>query len=247
MVPTAVRFSRSRLSRVNPNPRGPSALNGGRGQYSGAPYDAADLYGQHMAAWTPALWSPDGELNPYRDRIVSRVRDMVRNDGWASGSVTRILDNAIGPNLRPIAKPDHKYLAHYTGNPAFDAVWAKEFARAADANWRSWAQDTGCTGADASRNNSFSQMMRVAFRHKLVDGDALAILQWASEAASAAAAPATAPRSKSSIPTGSRTRSRTSTSRSCAAASRSSRRPAPPSPITSARPTPATGSTLRSP
>ena len=166
-----------RAPKIAPSPRGPSALNGGRGTYSGAPYDAADLYGQHMAAWTPALWSPDGELNPYRDRIVSRVRDMVRNDGWASGAVTRILDNAIGPNLRPIAKPDHKYLAHYTGNAAFDAEWAKDFARAADANWRSWASDPG-HWCDASRNQNFSQMMRTAFRHKLVDGDALAILQW---------------------------------------------------------------------
>ncbi len=153
------------------------ALAGGSGRYSGPPYDAADLYGQHMAAWTPALWSPDGELNQYRDRIVSRVRDMVRNDGWASGSVTRILDNAIGPNLRPIAKPDHRFLAHYTGNGAFDAVWAKEFGRAVDANWRSWAHDLGCY-CDATRNQNFSQMMRVAFRHKLVDGDALAILKW---------------------------------------------------------------------
>lgn len=163
-----------------PGRRGPSALNGGRGSYGGAPYDAADIYGQHMAAWTPGLWSPDGELNPYRDRIVSRVRDMVRNDGWASGAVTRILDNAIGPNLRPIAKPDHKYLAHYTGNSAFDTVWAKEFARAADAHWRIWANSLG-KWCDAARNQTFAQLMRTGFRHKLVDGDALAILKWLPE------------------------------------------------------------------
>lgn len=155
----------------------PRALNGGSGHYGGPAYDAADLYGQHMAAWTPMLWSPDAELNPYRDRIVSRIRDLVRNDGWASGSVTRILDNAIGPNLRPIAKPDYKFLAHYSGNSAFDTAWAKEFARAVDAHWRSWASDIGHY-CDAARNQSFSQLMRVAFRHKLVDGDALALLQW---------------------------------------------------------------------
>lgn len=162
---------------IDRKPTKARALAGGQGGYSGPPYDAADLYGQHMAAWTPGLWSPDGELNQYRDRIVSRIRDMVRNDGWASGAVTRILDNAIGPNLRPIAKPDYKFLAHYSGNPAFDSDWAKEFARAVDANWRSWALDLG-RYCDAARNQSFSQLMRVAFRHKLVDGDALAVMQW---------------------------------------------------------------------
>ena len=46
-----------------------------------SPYDAADIHGEHMSEWNPILWSPDAELNPYRDRIVSRVRDLVRNDG----------------------------------------------------------------------------------------------------------------------------------------------------------------------
>ena len=163
--------------KVTPNPRRPGALNGGRGSYGGAPYDAADLYGQHMAAWTPALWSPDGELNPYRDRIVSRVRDMVRNDGWASGAVTRMVDNVVGPNIRPISKPDYRFLAHYTGNTAFDATWAREFGRAVDANWRTWANDEQLY-CDATRNQTFGQMMRTAFRHKVIDGDALAVMLW---------------------------------------------------------------------
>jgi lambda family phage portal protein len=163
--------------RATPGPPRPQALNGGRGNYGGAPYDAADIYGQHMAAWTPGLYSADGELNPYRDRIVSRVRDMVRNDGWASGAVTRIVDNAVGPNLRPLSKPDYRYLAHYTGNAAFDAVWAKEFGRAVDANWRTWANDEQLY-CDAARNQTFGQLMRTAFRHKIVDGDALAIMLW---------------------------------------------------------------------
>jgi lambda family phage portal protein len=154
------------------------ALNGGRGNFSGPPYDAADIYGQHMASWTPMLWSPDGELNMYRDRIVSRARDMAKNDGWAAGTVTRILDNAVGANLRPIPKPDHRFLASFAENPAFDHVWAKEFASALDALWRSWAVTDLGRYCDASRNQTFGQMMRVAFRHKLIDGDALAVMQF---------------------------------------------------------------------
>lgn len=165
----------------NPVPRPRyRALSGGSGRYSGPPYDAADLYGQHLGMWQPYLWSPDGELNMYRDRIVSRVRDMVRNDGWASGAVTRILDNAIGPMLRPVPKPDYKYLKQYSG-ANFDDAWAKEFGRAIDAEWRTWAvTDTG-RYCDATRNSTFSQLMRIAFRHKLVDGDCLAQLAWIPE------------------------------------------------------------------
>ena len=142
-----------------------------------APYDAADLYGDHMVDWNPWLGSPDGDLNMYRDRIVSRVRDMVRNDGWASGAVTRILDNAIGANFRPIFKPDYLALAAHTGIKAFDHVWAEEYGQAMEAAYRTWANDPG-RFCDTQRNLTVAQMMRLAFRHKIVDGDALAILQW---------------------------------------------------------------------
>jgi len=102
--------------------RRPSMLHG-----SNVPYDAADRTGQHMSEWNPYLGSPDGDLNVHRDTIVARVRDLVRNDGWASGAVTRMLDNVIGANFRPIFKPDYLALAAHTGIKAFDHVWADEF------------------------------------------------------------------------------------------------------------------------
>lgn len=141
------------------------------------PYDAADIGGAHVAAWNPYLYSPDGEINMYRDRIVARVRDLVRNDGWASGAVTRILDNAIGGHFRPLFRPDYRALAAYTGNKAFDATWAHEFGRAAEAHYRTWAFDSN-KYCDAQRGMTVPQIMRLAFRHKLVDGDALAQVVW---------------------------------------------------------------------
>lgn len=156
-----------------PSNRKASMLNGsGR-----VPYDAADSFSDVMANWQPALWSPDNEVNIYRDRIVSRVRDMARNDGWASGSVTRILDNAIGANFRPIAKVDYRALAMQTGLKAFDAKWGDEYGRAVEAAWRTWANDPN-RYCDVERKKTVSQMLRLAFRHKLVDGDALAVLQY---------------------------------------------------------------------
>ncbi|TKI02887.1 phage portal protein [Martelella alba] len=151
----------------------PAALNGsGR-----VPYDAADTFSDQLANWQPALWSPDNEINIYRDRIVSRIRDLVRNDGWAAGSITRILDNAIGANFRPIIKPDYRALAIMSGNKAFDATWADEYGRVVEAAWRTWANDEG-RYCDVERKQTVSQMIRLGFRHKLVDGDALAYLQY---------------------------------------------------------------------
>jgi capsid protein len=93
------------------------ALNGGS-MGGWTPYDAASRTSDEMALWNPGLFSADTEINPYRDRIVSRVRDLVRNDGWASGATTRILDNVVGANLRPIFRPDYRFLQAMTGNKA---------------------------------------------------------------------------------------------------------------------------------
>ncbi|QCR38954.1 phage portal protein [Nissabacter sp. SGAir0207] len=141
------------------------------------PFDAADSFSDQLADWQPQLWSPDNEINIYRDRVVSRVRDMTRNDGWASGAITRILDNAVGAIYRPIFKPDYRYLQLLTGNTAFDANWADEYARYMNAQWRTWANDEG-RWCDIERKKTVSQMLRLALRHKLVDGDSLAVMHY---------------------------------------------------------------------
>jgi lambda family phage portal protein len=155
------------------------ALHGaGRGAPN-IPYDAADLYNPQLAAWTPYLWSPDGETQQgYRDRIVSRARDVVRNDGWAQGGIQRILDNVIGADYRPISKPDYRALAHFSGNKAFDATWADEYGHAIDACWRHWSENRHC---DAMQCLTMSQIFWVAMRHKLIDGDALAVMLYRPE------------------------------------------------------------------
>lgn len=155
----------------------PHALNGS----PNIPYDAADIYGGDMAAWRPYLWSADGEMSfGQRDRIVSRARDIERNDGWARGGITKILDTVIGANFRPISKPDYRALAYYSGNKAFDATWADEFGHAIDACWRTWAGDTDhyCDGMQCL---TFAQLAWVAMRHNLIDGDALGVMLYRPE------------------------------------------------------------------
>ena len=150
-------------------PRQRAALTGS------APFDGADRASQDMAEWNPQLLSPDAAMNPARDSLVARIRDLVRNDGWASGGVTKICDAVVGADLRLAAQPDYRALSRW--GRGFDAVWAKEFADAAEAAWRSWAYDPA-RWCDAARQLTIPGIFRLAFRHLLVDGDALAALPW---------------------------------------------------------------------
>jgi lambda family phage portal protein len=144
------------------------------------PYDASSWQTQEMGDWLPGIRSPDAEINQFRDRMVARSRDLVRNDGFAAGGITRILDNTVGSNFRLSATPDYRALAARTGIKAFDAVWAEEFRRTAEALWRGYAEDIGRYN-DVSRQLTVAQQIRLAFRHKLVDGDSLMVNYWLPE------------------------------------------------------------------
>lgn len=142
----------------------------------GVPYDAAEWRAPEMAGWNPWLWSPDTETTPFRDTSVARQRDLIRNDGVASGIITRTTDAVVGADFRCTFLPDYRGMARRFG-PAFDEVWAKEFSEAAEAGWRAWAYDPN-RYCDVERRLTFPQMARLAFRHYLVEGEALAALPW---------------------------------------------------------------------
>jgi len=144
------------------------------------PYEASNWATQEMGDWLPWIRSPDAEINQFRDRMVARHRDLVRNDGLAAGGITRILDNTVGASMRLSANPDYRALAAMTGNRKFDAVWAEEYRRAAEALWRGYADDIGRYN-DVSRQLTVSQQLRLALRHKLIDGDSLIVSYWMPE------------------------------------------------------------------
>lgn len=157
---------------------GPGSLtnNVGRGFF---PYQAAEWQTQEMGAWLPWIRSPDAEINQFRDRMVARSRDLTRNDGFASGGITRILDNTVGAHFRLSAAPDYRLLALTSGG-AFDITWANEFRSAAEALWREYSNDMGRYN-DVSRQLTTSQQMRLALRHKLIDGEDLVVTYWLPE------------------------------------------------------------------
>lgn len=147
--------------------------------YDRAPYESGRWETTEMSDWHPWLGSPDVEINPYRDRIVARIRDVVRNDGWASGAISGIVDGAIGADFRMVSKPDWRGLAMWYGK-AFDESWAAEFATTAQALWRDFAYDPG-RWCDGARRLTIPQLFAQAFRYKMRDGEALAVSLWLPE------------------------------------------------------------------
>jgi lambda family phage portal protein len=139
------------------------------------PYDAADVSSKELGNWNPWIRSPDSEISPYRDRMAARARDLRRNDAWANGAISRILDSTIGVSYRFVSKPDYRALAlHAKG---FDAVWANEYRQVLEALWRNYSEDLG-RYSDVNRRLTISQQFRLALGHKLVDGESLIVAQW---------------------------------------------------------------------
>ena len=139
------------------------------------PYDAANWSTQEMGDWLPWIRSADSEINLYRDRIAARARDLRRNDPWAHGAISRILDSTIGSSYRFVSKPDYRALSFYS--KAFDATWAGEYRQALEARWRVYSEDIGHYN-DVSQRLTMSQQFRLALGHKLVDGESLLVAQW---------------------------------------------------------------------
>ncbi|MBI1366871.1 MAG: phage portal protein [Alphaproteobacteria bacterium] len=138
--------------------------------YTPSPYAAADQYSQELARWNPRLGSADGDYIGDRDEVVSRIRDVIRNSGWASSATTRLLDNVIGSGFLFISTPDFRALG-------LTPEWAIDFAQEVEGRWKIYADDPEFY-IDATRNTDFNGLLRLAFRQIVGDGEAIALSPW---------------------------------------------------------------------
>ncbi|WP_254436885.1 phage portal protein [Ruegeria arenilitoris] len=135
-----------------------------------APYIAGDAGVDTMQGFQPSVLAPDAEIGPGRERITARTRDLVRNNGWAAGAVSKEVDAIIGANFRPLCKPDWRALG-------LDPDWAKEFKEVLEARWRNYADDPRKL-ADTTRAQTVSQMFGTAYRGYMLEGEALGVINW---------------------------------------------------------------------
>ena len=158
------------LTRVPLVPRKSGAAARDAGFSGTTPYTAADPTIDTMSGFLPSNRAVDAEILPNRDRATARARDLVRNNGWAAGAVSKEVDSVIGANFRPLLKPDWRALG-------LSAEWARAFKEEVEGHWRSYAQDPRFL-ADTTRAQTVPQMFGTAYRTYLVEGEAIALVNW---------------------------------------------------------------------
>ena len=136
-----------------------------------AAHRGASLSARELSSWLPSLGSADTDLLGELPTLVARSRDLVRNNGVASGAIQTLVDNVVGTGLRLSAMPDYKALGR-------DKEWADEWSRKTEALWRSWAETTDC---DAAQGLTFAGLTAQIFRSGLINGEALALPLWIKE------------------------------------------------------------------
>lgn len=158
------------LTSIPKIPRKSGAVARDAGFSGTTPYTAADPSIDTMSGFMPSNRAVDAEILPNRDRATARARDLVRNNGWAAGAVSKEVDSVIGANFRPLLKPDWRALG-------LSAEWAREFKEEVEGLWRSYAQDPRCL-ADTTRAQTVPQMFGTAYRTYMIEGEAIALVNW---------------------------------------------------------------------
>ena len=146
---------------------------GGRGAnasigYAGRAYDAGRSDSRELGNWQPSLATPDAEILGSRDKITARARDMDRNAAWFHGGVDTRADAVIGTKIRLEARPDFEAMGR-------SAEWAENWAVKTEANFRIWANDSRCL-SDVERHYQFGGLVRMAYMHYVIDGEACAAI-----------------------------------------------------------------------
>jgi capsid protein len=131
-------------------------------------YDAASSTSQELSAWHPRLASADAEVLPNRDKIVARARSLYRNSGWAQGGIDKRVDAVVGPRIWFRAKPDFAAMGQ-------SAEWASDWARKVESLFRLWGTSVRFL-CDVERHDQFGGLVRLAYQHYVLDGEACAAL-----------------------------------------------------------------------
>lgn len=137
---------------------------------TGGAYEGAARFSREMASWHPTMRSADMDINREKPTADARAHDMVRNDGYANGSVAIRKDSIVGGQYRLNAQPDFRALGA-------DETWAEEFQTVVESRFSLLAESPECW-LDASRRNTFTGLVRLAVGLEAIEGEVLATSEW---------------------------------------------------------------------
>jgi lambda family phage portal protein len=137
--------------------------------FGGRAYDAGRYDIPQMDSWTPAISHPDEEIGSSRELIVSRARDLARNNANVSGAVNRLVEMVVGANIMIVPQPNIDVLGK-------DDDWEDAWVTSIESWFDLWAEDDRML-CDASQQMQWGGMVALAYRHWVIDGEACAVVK----------------------------------------------------------------------
>lgn len=136
----------------------------------GGAYDGAARFEKQIATWAPPLQSADADILPDKPTLDARARDIGRNDAYVQGGAMIHKDSIVGSLFVLNSKPAHDVLG-------LDDTWAEEFQKEVEALWTLWAESP-MNWVDASRQNNFTSLVRLAIGIYVFGGEVLSTVEW---------------------------------------------------------------------
>ncbi len=118
-----------------------------------------------LREFNPSSGDADSDLLFERETLISRSRDLVRNDPIAGGACADFIRNVVGPGLRPHPRIDFKFLG-MTEDEADD--WENHALR----EFNLWAETADC---DIERNQNFYWKQGLILRQVFENGDVVVL------------------------------------------------------------------------
>lgn len=140
----------------------PKAVGGG--------LEGAERTSRETFRWSPAIISPDRQINPSKEMADARSLDSVQNDGFAFGAVNTHRDSIVGSQFRLNAQPNLDILGA-------DEGWADEFQTYVESRFNLLGDSEECW-FDASGKLTFTGMVRLVTVGEIITGEVLGTVEW---------------------------------------------------------------------
>jgi lambda family phage portal protein len=150
-----------------PRIRGPLAVIERPGVAAEAFHGASSSH-PDLRNWWPSQGSADSDILPELGTLVRRSRDLLRNNGVASGAQQTIVDNVLGCGLWLAPTPDYVALKK-------DRKWASEWRKPVKAKWRLYAETFACDAAESLTGDGLATQF---FNGGFANGEGLALPLW---------------------------------------------------------------------
>lgn len=125
-------------------------------------YRGADV-GRLRGSWIPGGGSADSDLHPDLSKLRERSRDLIRNDGIASGAIDTVITNIIGSGIQMQSRIDKDVLA-------VNEEIADELQKQIEKIWERWVPY-----ADASHRLTFYGMEELSERQRFINGESIIV------------------------------------------------------------------------